>query len=282
LTPFVVGAYLFLGQGGAPGKGAAVEGVDVVVECVLDESAMVVPPHWRSRIPFQFAPVTTAAAATSAADGADGGSAAGENGPQGGLTAEDKTAWLLPSLRPAAASARFQWTLDVLAGTVISAAHDTYDLERRLKMKNAWEEAVPGRAARASAAVSYAVAKRAVRSNDTAMLGLFGAAEGGAGGAGGAGSPSGSTPAAASKEGSPMGPSAHTTAPATSRGSADLLAEILAEALEKEVCTRSRILLSLPVYGSFLTTSLLPAPCSLLPALPPHRHVTGEDGLVRT
>jgi len=157
-----------------------VEGVDVVVECVLDEGAMVVPPHWRSRIPFQFAPVTTAAA-TSAADGADGGSAAGENGQQGGLTAEDKTAWLLPSLRPAAASARFQWTLDVLAGTVISAAHDTYDLERRLKMKNAWEEAVPGRAARASAAVSYAVAKRAVRCNDTALLGLFGAAEGGAG-----------------------------------------------------------------------------------------------------
>ena len=69
---------------------------------------------------------------------------------------------------------RFIWTIDVLAGTVVQMAHDTYDVERRLKLKNGWEEMTPGRGARANAAVTYALMKRAILNNDLTTLQLLG------------------------------------------------------------------------------------------------------------
>ena len=62
------------------------------------------------------------------------------------------------------------WTMDILAGTVLQSTHDTYDLERRLKLKNSWEETTPGRGTRAGAAVTYALMKRAMLNNDLATL----------------------------------------------------------------------------------------------------------------
>ena len=138
--------------------------VELIVECTVDEGAMLVPPLWRSRIPFNFN-----------IDSADSSMGSGHGQMLGQSTYRSKSkdscdekvacapTSLLSSLNPATALPQFQWQIDVLAGSVLSVSHDTYALEAQIALKNTWEEGSHGRALRAAAAMAFAVEKGAYK-----------------------------------------------------------------------------------------------------------------------
>ena len=138
-------------------KSAQGDEVEFILECSLDETAMIVPPHWHSRVPFSFcidaADASTANSQPMCRKGKDG---LEEKLPQAVLPS-------LPSMCPSASLPQFQWQVDVLAGTVGDVSHDTYDLERQVEWKNGWEEASQGRAERAAAAMAYVLEKKVQR-----------------------------------------------------------------------------------------------------------------------
>jgi hypothetical protein len=62
--------------------------------------------------------------------------------------------------------------MDILAGNVTRVTHDMYDLERRMQIKNSWEEASAGRALKAEAAMKYYYEKkRAVALDENSAAG---------------------------------------------------------------------------------------------------------------
>lgn len=120
------------GKGGAP---AAVDGLEIILECCVDETAMHVPPDWRSRLPYAFDPAL--ASAEEAAPNAEA------------------TATTAPKLHNVSQKpVQFAWQLDVLAGQVNGWRHDTADLEALASLKNGWEDAQEGRTAKAAAALA--------------------------------------------------------------------------------------------------------------------------------
>ena len=142
--------------------------VELIVECSIDETAMIVPPSWRSRMPFTFN-------IDPAESSAGTGTGAGQGQMLGQSTCRSKSkdvcdekvvcapSTLLSSLNPATALPQFRWQVDVLAGCVLSVSHDTYDLEAQMDVKNAWEEGSQGRALRAAAAVAFALERRVLK-----------------------------------------------------------------------------------------------------------------------
>lgn len=138
--------------------------VELIVECTVDEGAMLVPTLWRSRIPFNFN-----------IDSGDSSMGSGHGQMLGLSTHRSKSrdscdervvctpTSLLSSLNPATALPQFRWQIDVLAGSVLSVSHDTYALEAQINLKNTWEEGSHGRAVRAAAAMAFAVEKRAYK-----------------------------------------------------------------------------------------------------------------------
>lgn len=135
------------GKGGLP----AVEPLDLLLECCLDETSMVIPEKWRSRLPFYFDGGGSRRPGEAASAPAGGG---GASSLEGGIVGTSMSSGsdqgeAKPSLE------KFQWQLDVLAGTVIDMSHDIFDLQRLAAIKNGWEEAVPGRTERAIAALEY-------------------------------------------------------------------------------------------------------------------------------
>jgi hypothetical protein len=146
--------------------------IELIVECSIDESAMLVPPSWRSRMPFTFnieSAESSAGAGTVTATGTGQGQVLAQS------TYRNKSrdicdekvvcapSTLLSSLNPATAQPQFRWQVDVLAGCVLSVSHDTYDLEAQMDVKNAWEEGSQGRALRAAAAMAFALERRVLK-----------------------------------------------------------------------------------------------------------------------
>ena len=138
-------------------KNSVGDEVEFILECSLDETAMVVPPHWHSRVPFSFS--LDASDATTACSQAI--CRKGKDSPDEKLV---QVVSCLPSFGPSAYQPQFQWQVDVLAGSVGEVSHDTFDLERQVEWKNGWEEASQGRAERAAAAMAYVLEKRVQRS----------------------------------------------------------------------------------------------------------------------
>lgn len=145
--------------------------VELLVECTVDESATLVPPLWRSRIPFNFN-----------IDSADSSMGTGQGQMVGQNTYRSKSrdscdlkvsctpTSLLSSLNPATALPQFRWQIDVLAGSVLSVSHDTYALEAQMSLKNTWEEGSHGRALRATAAMAFAVERKAFKATHLLSL----------------------------------------------------------------------------------------------------------------
>jgi hypothetical protein len=106
----------------------AEEPLDIIIECCLDESAMEIPPQWRSRLPYSY-PYSVPGYVPPPFDGS------------------------LNDIAPS--KPQFQWQLDYLCGSVMSASHDTYDTERFTAQKNSWESGSEGRTERALAALTY-------------------------------------------------------------------------------------------------------------------------------
>ena len=133
------------GKGGAP---AAVEGVEFILECCIDETAMQVPPDWRSRLPYAFD--ASFASAEDAAPDAETGAAS------------------VPKLHNVIQKpVQFAWQLDVLAGQVNGWRHDTVDLEALASLKNGWEDAQEGRAAKAAAALALFQERKRLKAEPT-------------------------------------------------------------------------------------------------------------------
>ena len=123
------------GKGKAP---AGPEGVPVLIEITIDESAMDIPNHWRSRLPFNFDNKISS---------------------ELGLTKEEGG----KSPRYEYSKSQFEWQLSILAGSVIGVQHDIYDLERYAANKNAWEDASEGRGDKSVAAVNYVIEKKKIK-----------------------------------------------------------------------------------------------------------------------
>jgi len=117
--------------------------IEVLIECYLDETAMNIPHHWRSRFPFEFSTINSIDPEML-------------DSSQNDLEAHDFTKSFTSSDNGRLPSdPQFIWNLDVLSGNILGVSHDTYDLERYTAMKNAWEAAQEGREEQATAAVSY-------------------------------------------------------------------------------------------------------------------------------
>lgn len=115
--------------------------VEFIIECALDESAMEIPPSWRSRAPLEFSNYSDLNADAARA------------------SYEESVACRL-AIEP-----QFFWRLDIIGGQILSIGHDTADLERLAALKNSWESGSAGREDRAAYAVSYiAEIKRVIAS----------------------------------------------------------------------------------------------------------------------
>ena len=134
--------------------------IEFILECSVDESAMIIPPEWRSRVPLTFF-----------TDSLEIPSNTGMGTCRGKLkeALDDKNipviSSLLPSLSPSSSTPQFQWRVDVLAGVVGEVSHDTYDIERQIEWKNAWEEKNQGRAERAISAMAYSIEKKDLKAS---------------------------------------------------------------------------------------------------------------------
>ena len=124
-------------NGGAP---AAVEGVEIIFECKVDETAMQVPAEWRCRLPYTFDSVLASEAVQ-----------ADVNVP----VIDASSLAVLPLHTVAPVAPKFGWQMDMLAGIVTSSRHDVTDLEEFANIKNAWEDAQEGRATKAAAALAH-------------------------------------------------------------------------------------------------------------------------------
>jgi hypothetical protein len=116
---------------GVKGKAAAVpvgEPLDMIIECLVDEKAMVIPEQWRCRLPYSFS----------------------QSVPGYVPPTFDGSLNEIPTPRP-----QFLWQLDYLRGSVMAVSHDTFDLERFTTQKNSWESLSEGRTERALAALTY-------------------------------------------------------------------------------------------------------------------------------
>jgi len=125
---------------GGKGGPTSVEGTEVVLELSIDESAMIVPSSWRSRLPYVF----NGEAATDDSSSSSSSSSSGAEGQEGA-----EPCHAVPPVSP-----KFSWTIDVLAGLVNDCRSDTASLETCANLKNAWEDAQEGRAAKAAAALA--------------------------------------------------------------------------------------------------------------------------------
>lgn len=118
---------------GGKGGSAIVEGLEVLFELKVDDAAMLIPVDWRSRLPYKFC----SAAATDDSTHAEAEPSASE-----------------PLVKVPHVAPKFTWQLDVLSGIVNGCRGDTKDIETLTALKNAWEDAQEGRAAKAAAAAS--------------------------------------------------------------------------------------------------------------------------------
>lgn len=157
-------------KGGAKGAAPTTsDSVDVLIECTLDEAAMIIAEDWQSRYPHVFdclyADPSPSRAATPAPD------AAAEKGKKGEAAVDPqeairKNAEIIQAQQaclgvPPPSKTLVKWQLDVLAGKVLNISHDTKALEKEIALKNSWEDSSAGRAEKAAAAIKYYQERRA-------------------------------------------------------------------------------------------------------------------------
>lgn len=128
--------------GKGPAKGGAVvaapETVDVLIECLLDESRMQLPMHWQSRFPHVFDDLMPSSEAAS------------EGAVLNSIEAQSKCLNVKPPV-----DILMSWKMDILAGRVTNVSHDTRRLVEQAAVKNSWEASAAGRAERAVAALAF-------------------------------------------------------------------------------------------------------------------------------
>jgi hypothetical protein len=157
-------------KGGAKGAAPTTsDTVDVLIECTLDEAAMIIADDWQSRYPHVFdclyADPSASRAATPAPD------AAAEKGKKGEAAVDPqeairKNAEIIQAQQaclgvPPPSKTLVKWQLDVLAGKVLNISHDTRALEKEIALKNSWEDSSAGRAEKSAAAMQYYQERRA-------------------------------------------------------------------------------------------------------------------------
>lgn len=127
------------GKGPAKGAIAVPETVDVLIECLLDESRMQLPMHWQSRFPHVFDDLMPSCEESKGT----------VSNSLNSIEAQSKYLNVKPPV-----DVLMSWKMEVLAGRVTNVSHDTRRLVGQAAVKNSWE-ASGGRAERAVAALAF-------------------------------------------------------------------------------------------------------------------------------